>query len=145
MKIRRKRSIGAVCAACLLCAGMVVGPLSGPAGWAQPPGPFADPGALHRQLIGQLVEAWSEVAQRVAQDPMFLESPEAEPLMMRAETLGMISRQMMAALRPAEAGPGPAENGRFQFVEWIAPQATYWVLDTRTGEMHPREAPPLEP
>ncbi len=114
-------------------------------GRGQPTAPADDtllnPKALMQQVMVDLVQAWAEIAQQVSQDPMFLESPEAQPLFRRAESLQMVLHQMAAALRPEGPDPGPEENGRFQFVEWQDPATSYWVLDTRTGDLHLRDAP----
>ncbi|MFQ6133874.1 MAG: hypothetical protein ACE5R4_17665 [Armatimonadota bacterium] len=149
MKPQRKHSTALVLASALFCGAMVLSPIAGPTGWAQPApvpegGEPMEPEVLHHQLVQQLVGVWSQVAWGVAQDPMFLETPEAEALMTKAETLRMIRHEMWEALEPPGGPPGPEDNGRFQFVEWIVEGVNYWVLDTRTGEMHPREAPPLE-
>jgi len=141
MKVHSRRSVALVCAAVLLCAAAVVS-------WGQQPGAArgepVDPGALHKQVTTQLVETWAEIARQVAENPTFLGSPEAEPLMRRAEALKMLHREMWQALRPdgPGMGPGPEENGRFQFVQWVENGPAYWVMDTRTGELQRRETPP---
>ncbi len=97
---------------------------------------------LHQQMMQQLAAVWTQLVQGVAQDPGFMETAAAEELLQRQEALMAIRWGMMEAMTGPERGAqemGPA--GTFQFVSWIELDSTYWALDTRTGQMHPRRCP----
>ena len=105
---------------------------------------------LHRGMMAQLAAVWSGLVQGVAQDPEFLDTAEGQDLVARQGALMEIRWMMMEGMAPPhrEMGmddrSGPA--GTFEFISWIELDRTYWVLDTRTGQMHPRECPepPME-
>ena len=92
----------------------------------------------------QAVQAWLDIAERMAQNPMFLEQggEEAKQLLARAEGLQMVRRQLFSVMAPPrlEMEPPPT-SGRFQFVEWAQEPTQYWVLDTATGGLERRQAP----
>jgi hypothetical protein len=147
MRLQREHSVALVCAGAVLCGALLtIVPAALPGGAQPAVGPAAPvgPDQLHEQLLRQLTQTWTLMAQGVAQNPQFLESPEAAPLWARMEALTRIRHGMLEAMGPPGFEPGPGENGRFQFVEWIDPGPRYWVLDTRTGELQLREAPPLD-
>jgi hypothetical protein len=129
----------------LLCLAALCGAA---AAYAQPPAapeaPGFDPGQVQRELMMQLLQTWVEMARGVVADAGFMEQPQAQALMRRAEVLNMINDQFRRAMRPWGPDTGPQDNGRFQFVEWLDPGVTYRVLDTRTGALERREAPPPE-
>ena len=100
---------------------------------------------LHRNMMSQLAGIWVLLMQGVAQDPGFLETTEGEDLVARQEALMEIRWMIMEGMAPPERegmGMGMGSAGTFEFVSWIELDRTYWALDTRTGQMHPRECPP---
>jgi len=103
---------------------------------------------LHHNMMSQLAGIWSQLVQGVAQDTEFLDSAQGQALMERQEALMQIRWMMMEGMSPPGREMGmddrPGSEGCFEFVSWIELDRTYWVLDTRTGRMHPRECPERE-
>ena len=100
---------------------------------------------LHRGMMAQFAGVWAGLVQGVAQDPEFLDTAEGQDLVARQEALMEIRWMMMEGMRgPEREGMGMGAAGTFQFVSWIELDRTYWALDTRTGQMHPRECPEME-
>lgn len=149
MRVKRTRLFVIVGAGMFLACGALLALLVAASAWAQPAPATEqpmDPDLLHHRLMQELTQVWTQVLDGMLNEPEFGESPEAEALWERAEALQMVRHEFFMAMEPgAEFRPGADSNGRFQFVEWIQPGALYWVLDSRTGELQTREAPPIEP
>ncbi len=96
------------------------------------------------RLQQQLIEAWLDIADAIAVDPLYLErgGEDAEQLMVRAESLAMVRSKLFTSMAGPQPGPQmPPTAGRFQFVEWDQEPTFYWVLDTTTGQLDRRQAP----
>jgi len=97
---------------------------------------------LNDQIMGALVGVWSQLVQGVMENPGFLDTAQAEELLLRQEALMEIRWGMMEAMRgPGDEGRGPGAVGAYEFVSWFEGERTYWVLDTRTGRVVVREWP----
>lgn len=135
------RRIHVVCAALGLAAVAVA--IAARPGSSQPPAEAGLEQAI-RGVQQQAVRAWVDIAEQLADDPLFLErgGEEAEQFMARAEGLQMTLHGLIRVMSPPrpdrELPPSP---GRFQFVEWAQEPMQYWVLDTATGELQRRQAP----
>ena len=97
---------------------------------------------LNEQIMGALVGVWSQLVQGVMENPDFLDTAQAEELLLKQDALMDIRWGMMEAMRgPRDEGRGPGAVGAYEFVSWFDANRTYWVLDTRTGRMDARECP----
>lgn len=110
---------------------------------AQEPGPDMSIDRLHHQIMTQLVAVWTQMAQLVGEDGDFLATGQWESLMARQQALIGLRYAITESLRgPEPEGMNAGAAGTFQFISWIELDRRYWVLDTRTGQMHPRACPP---
>ncbi|MGD8237217.1 MAG: hypothetical protein PVH68_01580 [Armatimonadota bacterium] len=138
----RRHPIHVLCAVIAVAAVAVA--IAARPGISQPPADDAGIDQAIMSLQRQLIQAWVDVADEVAANPLFLHErgEEAEQLLARAEALGRIRHELFEALTPPRRGRElPEMAGRFQFVEWAQEPMQYWVLDTATGELDRRQAP----